>query len=63
MRPDESDQDIHNCIFEGFLEKEAGVYVTVTGGCPFSNSFEVSIFLIKIFFLKTLEESEKGQMN
>jgi hypothetical protein len=46
MRPDESDQDIDNCIFEGFLEKESSVYVTVTGGCPFSNSFEVTVFCI-----------------
>jgi hypothetical protein len=30
-----------NCIFDGFLQRESQVYVTITGGCSFHNSFEV----------------------
>jgi hypothetical protein len=31
-----------DCILEGYLRDESDVFVTLTGGCPFSNSFEVS---------------------
>jgi hypothetical protein len=41
-----SDMD---CILEGFLRDESDVFVTLTGGCPFSNSFEVS--LLYFFFI------------
>jgi hypothetical protein len=38
----EREEDIDRCIFEGFLRNEEKVYVTLTGGCPFENSFDVS---------------------
>ena len=31
-----------DCIYDGYLQKESGVYVTMTGGCPFEDSFEVN---------------------
>jgi hypothetical protein len=31
-----------DCILEGFLREESDVFVTLTGGCPFSKSFGVS---------------------
>jgi hypothetical protein len=39
-----SDHESSNpdCILEGFLKGESDVFVTLTGGCPFSKSFEVS---------------------
>ena len=38
----EKEEDIDNCIFDGFFENEEKVYVTLTGGCPFEESFDVS---------------------
>jgi len=32
---------LDNCIFHGNLEFESDVYVTLTSGCPYENSFEV----------------------
>jgi hypothetical protein len=40
-RPHENAADVDRCIFDGFLRNEDRVYVTVTGGCPFENTFEV----------------------
>jgi hypothetical protein len=37
----EKDVDIDHCIFDGFLRNENRVYVTITGGCPFEDTFEV----------------------
>jgi hypothetical protein len=50
----ESDESVDDCIFTGFLRNESNVAVTLTGGCPFDNTFEVarsvaSNFLGKIF--------------
>ncbi len=39
--PNESVEEMDDCIFSGFLKDESNVYVTLTGGCPFENSFEV----------------------
>jgi hypothetical protein len=33
---------VQSFFFKGFLRDESDVFVTMTGGCPFSNSFEVS---------------------
>ena len=44
QRPDENESEIDSCIFEGFLRTESSVYVTVTGGCPFSDNYEVRYF-------------------
>ncbi len=44
----EREEDVDNCIFEGFLEKEDKVYVTLTGGCPFEETFDVSLFEPKL---------------
>ena len=40
-RPDEREEDVDSCIFDGFLQDESKVYVTLTGGCPFEDSFDV----------------------
>ncbi len=42
----EREEDIDNCIFDGFLRDESKVYVTLTGGCPFEDSFDVSYLRI-----------------
>jgi hypothetical protein len=36
------EENIDKCIFNGFLRDEPMVYVTLTGGCPFDNKFDVS---------------------
>jgi hypothetical protein len=41
QQPEESEEKIDRCIFGGFLRLEPTVYVTLTGGCPFENNFEV----------------------
>ena len=38
---EEDDDDDDQCIFKGFLRDEPEAGVTLTGGCPFQNSFEV----------------------
>ena len=38
----ESEDNIDKCIFNGFLRDDPKVYVTLTGGCPFDSSFDVS---------------------
>ena len=40
-QPTESEDKIDLCIFGGFLRDESAVYVVLTRGCPFENSFEV----------------------
>jgi len=35
--------DPKNCIFSGYLLEDSNVSVTIAGGCPFDDSFEVSI--------------------
>jgi hypothetical protein len=42
-QPNEVEDKIDRCIFGGFLRLETSVYVTLTGGCPFEDHFEVSI--------------------
>jgi hypothetical protein len=42
MASDETLESIDSCIFSGFLRNESDVAVTITGGCPFQNSFEVT---------------------
>ena len=37
----ETEESIDKCIFRGYLLHESNVYVTLTGGCPFEDSFEV----------------------
>jgi hypothetical protein len=32
-----------DCIYHGYLQQEPKVYVTMTGGCPFEDSFEVNV--------------------
>ena len=32
---------VDNCIYDGYLTNEKNVYVTLTGGCAHSKSFEV----------------------
>ena len=44
---DEREEDIDQCIFDGYLLNETDVYVVMTG-CPNSNSFEVN--KIYLFF-------------
>lgn len=39
---DEREEDVDRCIFSGFLRDEPDSLVTLTGGCPFEDSFEVS---------------------
>ena len=39
--PKELEKNIDKCIFGGFLRMESNVYVTLTGGCPFEDHFEV----------------------
>ena len=36
--------DVDKCIFVGTLRDESDVTVTLTGGCPFDESFEVKTF-------------------
>ena len=36
-----SEMDI--CIFRGYLRDEPTVFATLTGGCPFEDSFEVRL--------------------
>ena len=38
---EELDQDVDNCIFTGFLRDEPDSVITLTGGCPFEDSYEV----------------------
>ena len=45
----EKEEDIDKCIFNGYLQHESNVYVTMTGGCPFEDSFEVSQLDLKYF--------------
>ena len=40
-RADETEESIDQCIFTGYLLFENDVNVTLTGGCPFEDSFEV----------------------
>ena len=37
----ELDDDVDGCIFSGFLRDEPDSLVTLTGGCPFEDTFEV----------------------
>ena len=48
---DELEEDIDQCIFDGYLLNEKDVYVVMTG-CPHSDSFEVKYnnFLISIAY-------------
>jgi hypothetical protein len=38
----EKEEDIDNCIFNGFL-RDGGNSVVLTGGCPFEDNFEMSL--------------------
>ena len=37
----ETQAEVDQCIFNGYLKDEPDVYVTLTGGCPFDQNFEV----------------------
>ena len=37
----EPGEDVDNCIFRGWLKNESSVSVALSGGCPFSDTFEV----------------------
>ena len=39
-----------DCIYDGHLQHESGVYVTMTGGCPFEDSFEVNKSFLSFCF-------------
>ena len=43
------DEKIDKCIFRGHLRDEPRVYVTLTGGCPFSENFDVSKIFCTFF--------------
>jgi hypothetical protein len=48
----ETVDEIEDCIFNGFLRDEANVYVTLTGGCPGSYTFEVSNFFYILVYIE-----------
>ena len=37
----EQNETVDNCIFRGWLKNESYVSVAMSGGCPYSDSFEV----------------------
>ena len=41
-KSNEPEENVDKCIFNGYLRDEPKVYVTLTGGCPFSKTFDVS---------------------
>ena len=43
---DEDEDSIDKCIFGGYLLRESDVYVTLTGGCPFEDTFEVRFLVL-----------------
>jgi hypothetical protein len=40
--PNEREENVDQCIFDGYLADEKDVYVTVTG-CPLSGNFDVTL--------------------
>ena len=52
-QPGERDEDIDQCIFKGVLLHERNVLVSLTGGCPFEDTFEVSFEKV-VFFIYAL---------
>ncbi len=48
-QPDERNEDVDPCIFEGYLENEPEVYAVLTGGCPMEDSFEVFFLELMLF--------------
>ena len=38
----ETEADVDQCIFNGHLKSDSEAYATLTGGCPFQDSFEVN---------------------
>ena len=48
-QPGERDEDIDQCIFKGVLLHERNVLVSLTGGCPFEDTFEVCLEKVYIF--------------
>ena len=45
-QPKERAENIDKCIFSGNLRMESNVFVTLTGGCPFDDHFEVIVHYI-----------------
>ena len=45
----EPGEQVDNCIFRGWLKNESSVSVALSGGCPFSDSFEVGLNLVWFF--------------
>jgi len=43
VRQAEEKGNIDGCIFTGYLRNESDVYVTLTGGCPFSKTFDITM--------------------
>jgi hypothetical protein len=52
MERDETQSEVDPCIFKGHLEDELDSEVLVTGGCPGSDTFDVS-------FLKTERQKDR----
>ena len=44
----EDPSKVDSCIYDGYLTNEKNVYVTVTGGCAYSKSFEVKLLSSEI---------------
>ena len=51
----ELEENIDKCIFNGHLQDESNVYVTLTGGCPFESNFDVRFYHHRNNFLSILE--------
>ena len=64
LRDYERSEDVDNCIFKGYLQNDPDSTVTLAGGCPFEESFEVGIFfyliLIKFIHLKSFDEGKNS---
>jgi len=53
LMADEREEDVDNCIFKGHLMNEPDAEIVMTGGCPFTLSFEAieSVAIKKFIFL------------
>ncbi len=45
-QPEQAQNDPKSCIFSGNLLHDSSVLVTVAGGCPNDNSFEVNTIIV-----------------
>ena len=51
----EPGEDVDNCIFRGWLKNESSVSVALSGGCPFSDTFEVKAIKYREAFCSYFE--------